>query len=245
MQLTQEQLDAFTAHALREYPREACGVIAGGQYVPCTNTADQPLRDFKLAAKELAEVKVKFGKVEAILHSHPYHPKEPLDHPMEWPSGHDLHSWIASRKPWGIAACDGEGISRIVWLDDKDRDPLVGREFIWGKNDCYSLVRDWFKQERKVNLPNFPRDWKFWEQGTNLYDDNFEQAGFVEVRPSEVRPGDCCLMRIRSSVACHAAVITDTDEILHHLMHRQSGYDNLHKWMRQITRFVRYVGDKK
>jgi proteasome lid subunit RPN8/RPN11 len=245
MQISQEAQDAFIAHAVQRYPEEACGVLVGGKYIPCTNAAKDPRRDFKISTKELIEVKVQHGKVEAVLHSHPYHPTATHERPFEWPSEHDLDSWIKSKKPWGIAATDGQGISRMVWLDDKNPDPLVGREFIWGKNDCYSLIRDWFKQERKVMLPNFPRQWKFWEQGINLYDDNFAKAGFVEIQPHEVQVGDCCLMRLRGQLAAHAAVITGPDEILHHAMHRLSGHDSLHKWTRQITRFVRYEGTKE
>jgi cell wall-associated NlpC family hydrolase len=245
MNITQEAQDAFQAHALREYPKEACGVIVEGKYLPCTNAAKDPLRDFKISAKELASIKATHGTVEAILHTHPYHPNMQHEEPKEWPSGHDLQSWIKSKKPWGIAATDGQGLTPILWLDDKDPGPLVGREFVWGKNDCYSLIRDWFKQERKVTLPNFPRHWKFWERGEALYDDNFEAAGFVEISPREVVPGDCCLMRIRGTgPAQHAAVITAPDQILHHLLHRLSGYDSLFRWQRQITKYVRYVGNK-
>jgi proteasome lid subunit RPN8/RPN11 len=244
MQITQEAQDAFSAHAVKQFPEEACGVLVDDKYIPCTNAAHEPRFDFKISSQELAEIKVKYGKVQAVLHSHPYHGTA-QDHPPEWPSEHDLDSWIKSKKPWGIAATDGQGISRMVWLDDKNPEPLIGREFIWGKNDCYSLIRDWFKLERNVTLPNFPRAWKFWEHRIALYDDNFAKAGFVEIKPDEVQVGDCCFMRLHGQFAGHAAVITGPDQILHHTVHRLSGYDSLHRWMRNITRFVRYEGAKQ
>jgi proteasome lid subunit RPN8/RPN11 len=240
--MNEAALQAFTAHVLSEYPKEACGVLVGEDYIPCTNVADNPLRDFKIAPKELATIKAQHGKITAVLHSHPYHPRMAPTHPPEWPSAHDMHSWIKSKKPWGIVATDGEGLSQILWLDEKNREPLVGREFVWGKNDCYSLIRDWFKQERKITLPNFPRTWKFWEQGQALYDDNFAQAGFVEIKAEEATIGDCILVALKGNVSTHAAVITGPDEILHHVYHRLSGFDSLHKQRRRITKYLRYVG---
>ena len=37
--LTKTIKKAIVAHALAEYPREACGVIVGKEYIPCNNIA--------------------------------------------------------------------------------------------------------------------------------------------------------------------------------------------------------------
>jgi len=46
---------------------------------------------------------------------------------------------------------------------------LVGREWSHGVLDCYALVRDWFRAERGVELPNFVRFDDWWKRGENLY----------------------------------------------------------------------------
>jgi proteasome lid subunit RPN8/RPN11 len=244
MQMSPEALETFKQHALRSYPAEACGVLCGAVYVPCHNAAETPLRDFRISAKELAQIRAQHGKVTAVLHSHPYQANAAPQHPPEWPSGADMENWIKSRKPWGIAACDGEGVSKLLWLDDGDPEPLIGREFVWGVNDCYSLIRDWYRQERGIKLKNFARHWKFWERGAALYEDNFGAAGFVAVEASQVQVGDVVLMRYGTRTSAHGGIVTGTDQLLHHLWHKQSGYDSLHKWERLVTKYLHYVGDQ-
>lgn len=244
MRMTPEALAAFEAHVIACYPAEACGVLAKGCFVPCENVADNPRTDFAISAQELAQIELTKGPVEAVLHSHPYDITKPPAFPPEWPSHLDMHSWMQGKTRWGIVATDGEGISPVLWMDDASPAPLEGREFVWGVNDCYSLIRDWFRFERGITLPNYPRQWKFWERGQALYDDNFTDAGFVEIAENDVKPGDCALMRIRTAVSTHAAVITGPNTILHHLLHRQSGYDSLLKWRPFVTKYVRYKGEK-
>ena len=147
---------------------------------------------------------------------------------------------MGSNIPWGICCTDGSGISALVWLDEDHPDALVGREFIHGINDCYSLVRDWYKLERGITLMNFARGMDWWYHGEDLYDSNFERAGFCTVSMDELQVGDVLLFKVRSEVTNHAAVYTGTNEILHHLFHRCSGYDGLAKWNRVINRAVRF-----
>lgn len=50
--MTPETLDAIRAHALADYPREACGLICivrgKERYTPCRNTADTASEHFQL-----------------------------------------------------------------------------------------------------------------------------------------------------------------------------------------------------
>ena len=63
------RLDA-EAHALQQAPREACGVVVGGRYWRCRNIAEDPGQDFVMEPRDYA-VAAMYGKVEAIVHSHP------------------------------------------------------------------------------------------------------------------------------------------------------------------------------
>lgn len=240
MILSPEAHEAFKAHVIAQYPKEACGLLIDGVYVPQDNISETPERTFRIAPEAL----IRSGSMDlqAVLHSHPYDLRVAPAYPPEWPSTADMRSWIAMGIPWGICATEGEGITQLVWLDDANPAPLLGREFIHGVHDCYSIVRDWFKLQRSVTLPNFARGMDWWETGADLYDENFERAGFVTIPFEEATVGDCVLFKVRSPVTNHAAVITGENEILHHLFHRLSGHDSLNKWTRVINRAVRYRG---
>ena len=242
MKLNDDILHAFEAHALSCYPEEACGLVVNDQYVPCTNTADDPLKDFRVDGAELIKARAA-GSLQAVLHSHPYSSAAATAWPPEWPSGADMESWLADIVPWGIAATDGEGFTKMVWLDDANPEPLIGREFIHGVNDCYSLVRDWYRLERGITLKNYPRTYGWWSDNKNLYAENFASAGFEEIPLESLQIGDAVLMRVGSGVIRHAAVVTGHNEITHHMFHRFSGTDSLSKWNRCIAKAVRFNPD--
>lgn len=241
MDLTPQTLQRISEHATISYPAEICGFIINDEFVPAKNSAEDPRKNFRISPEVRMECE-KYGKIQAVIHSHPYNKFDPPKWPAQWPSSVDMQSWMQDCVPWGIVACDGEGITKPVWLDENVIAPLEGREFVHGIWDCYSVIRDWFRLERNITLPNYPRSMEWWRCGGDLYSENFSAAGFTEINKTEAAVGDVVLMKVHSPVICHAAVITGTDEILHHLFHRLSGYDSLQKWDRQIMKVVRYIG---
>ena len=40
-------------HALACYPKEMCGIIVGDEFIPLTNSAKEPEKEFKVAAELL------------------------------------------------------------------------------------------------------------------------------------------------------------------------------------------------
>ena len=97
---------------------------------------------------------------------------------------------------------------------------LLGKEFIFGKQDCYSVVRDFYKDNYDIILPNYARPTEFWNYGMNMYMDRFRKNGFyvLDCHPSEYQPGDLVLMSISSTVVNHAGILIDKGLMLHHLV---------------------------
>lgn len=241
MKISQEAYTAFVKHVLEQYPKEAVGVIKDGAYLPLENIHENPEQEFRVDPLALAGV----GAFEAVLHSHPYNASSRLPDryaKFEWPTSHDMKSWIAFGVPFGIVSTDGAGVSPIFWMDDNDRPVLVGRDFEHGTADCYAVIRDWFWQERKLALKNYPRSWRWWEQSHDLYREYFEDAGFVKISPSDAGLGDCIVYKIGGSpVPNHAAVVLENDMILHHVIGHKSAYDMRARWKRFEAFVVRYM----
>lgn len=235
---------AFIDHGLERFPEEACGlvvVIKGKErYVPCRNIAPNPLAHFMLCPQDYAAAEDE-GDIVAVAHTHPNAPPTPSDA--------DRTGCEESELPWYILSIvqDADGPVEVREMERIDPSgyvaPLVRRKFVHGVHDCYTIIRDWYKQERGIDLPNFHRDDEWWNNGGNLYVENFPRAGFVEV-PFPPQVGDVILMTIRSDVPNHAAVYVGNGDILHHMYGRLSTRDVYGGyWAEVTTKLLRYKGD--
>lgn len=101
---------------------------------------------------------------------------------------------------------------------------LLGREFIWGKQDCYTLVREFYKDNFNILLKNYARPTDFWRANLNLYYDNFYKEGFRLVHDpiSQMRIGDVMLVSLDSNLPNHAAVYVGKGKIIHHYYNQLS-----------------------
>lgn len=241
------------AHALVEYPREACGLVVGAgnkpQYVPCRNTAEDG-RDFRLPAEDYAAAE-DVGQVLAVVHSHI--DRDPL------PTDVDRVSCEVTGLPWHIVAIgrDAGDLEPSVrgWHSFEPcgyQAPLVGREFHHGSLDCYGLIRDFFVRELGINIPDFDRPDGWWNKPEcgELYLENFEKAGFVRVNDGP-RHGDVILMQYRSDKTNHGGVYLGDAQLktqpglppvpnamLHHAMPRLSERVTYGGYWRDITRMI-------
>ena len=74
---------------------------------------------------------------------------------------------------------------------------------------------DYYHQKHGIELHNYSVDRHWWEEGENLYMDNYEKAGFVDVT-GEPKEGDMVIMQVQADVPNHAGVIMN-GMLLHHL----------------------------
>ena len=241
-------LDDFRRHALVEYPRESCGlaVVIHGRmrYWPCRNLATNPTEHFILDGKDWANAE-EAGGIVALLHSHPDHPATPSPADRAVCEELGVASYIVSveRGDDGTPRC--AAIHNIV--PEGYRAPLIGRPFYHGVLDCYSLCRDWYRDEWGLTLPNFQRQDAWWDDGaSNLYLEHFKEAGFEVVTnlheefTSKLQVGDGILMQIRSKnlVPNHAAVYLGEGKMIHHLYGRLSTTDVYGGYWLECTRYI-------
>jgi len=206
--------EAFKHHAANQGSREACGLIVniGGAewYWPCLNVSETPEVDFRIREEDWIAAELA-GEVLAVCHSHPGAAPDPSPSDLESIEEHGL--------PWFILGA-GDALQRI----DPSTPELQGRPFIYGWQDCYSLVRDWFRVVRGVRLLDYPREADFWETGRSPYLEQFESFGFEQV--SDLMPGDALLIKVgQAQVANHAAIYAGEGYILHHQWNRLSSRD--------------------
>jgi cell wall-associated NlpC family hydrolase len=122
-------------------------------------------------------------------------------------------------------------------------DHLVGIPFEHGKDDCYEILRKFFKDNFSLELTNYARPEFWWRHGLNLYMDNFHAEGFrvADISLSDVRIGDVFLMAIQSEMPCHAAVYVGDGCILHHYYGRLSTVEAYRGiWRDTTTAIIRH-----
>lgn len=227
MNISNDILDSVRAHAEAESPRECCGlvVIRKGRriYYPCKNLAEAQ-SNFIIDPVDYATAE-DMGAIEMIVHSHPYMAPTPSQADLvgieqtqlpwlivNWPVGH-----YTVTEPSGYVA------------------PLIGRVFTPGILDCLTLIQDYYKQFG-IEMPNYPREERWWEKGQNLYLGLYKECGFEMV--SDMREHDVLLMQVASQVPNHAAVLLNDGNILHHQMGRLSSKDVYGGWYRLITTHI-------
>jgi proteasome lid subunit RPN8/RPN11 len=236
-------LSKIQHHAQVEFPKECCGAVTPEGYVPMVNRSPTPDRAFD-CRNDVAQIQAA-GRLLAVVHSHPLGPMGP--------SAWDMRQQEAMGVPWGLVITNGGQVSLpFFWGDALTPPPLERRQFRHGpsgsdgKGDCYALIRDWYRLERQVILPEFPRDDSWWaggSSGDNLYMTGFQKAGFVDIGRTEglrgPEVGDVFLARVRSQVPNHGGVYIGDGVILHHMGNCLSVKKPIGEWVKLVTNWLR------
>jgi proteasome lid subunit RPN8/RPN11 len=241
--IDQAAIAAIRDHAESEWPRECCGVLLRtGAYLPLTNVHRSPRKAFRLPPVGAEYVAV--GAVAALVHSHTL---PGCDHP----SAADLEDQVRCGPPvWGLVVVrDRRAADPFFWGPGIDA-PYDRRPFRWGptgtdgKGDCWALMRDWYRRERGLILPEVPRD-SHWERDSpELYEEGWRRTGFREIPVDELQEGDAVLMRINSRQrgANHGGIYLGGDSILQHRANLLSGVEGASRWVAHATRTLRPPG---
>lgn len=221
-------LDELKEHAASTYPNECCGlaIIFKGRlkYIKCNNLLDGDL--FCIDPVDYAKAE-DMGEVVGVCHSH--------NDTTSKPSEADIISCNTSELPWLIINYPYTEYTQLEPIDYKV--PLIGRPFLHGVLDCYSLIRDYYKDILNIKLSDYARQPNWWELDSyNLYEDNFKSEGFEVV--NDLKKHDIILMQHGSSKVNHGAIYVEDNIILHHSTNKLSSRDVYGGYWRKNTRYV-------
>ena len=228
--------EAALSHAKIEDPKESVGLLLNikgkERYYPCNNLSMSSYQCFVLDPEDYVRAD-NMGEITAIIHSHPATPPTPSQADLVGCENSNLPWHIVNPKTeqWGY--CEPNGYKA----------PLLGREWVWGVTDCWSLVRDWYREEKQIELKDYQRSMTPEEFLKNpLFEEYATQTGFRELEPNEaLQKGDVLLMSILHPTLNHVAIFLG-DMVLHHLADRLSCREPYSPWLLKCTgKRFRYV----
>jgi proteasome lid subunit RPN8/RPN11 len=219
-------------HFEKEYPREGCGVLVVHKgklkWIACKNIA-KTNDDFVFDSLEYLNIKRKYD-IAGIVHSHP-------DASCE-PSISDINNCNALGIPYYIFSYPEMDMYKLE--PKQNLYPLVGREYLFGTQDCFEAARDWYLQNGIV-IPNrepFEDDW--WLKGLDYFTEEYIATwNFKKVDSPE--KGDLLIFSVESDVGNHCGVYLGNDIFFHHAQKRLSCRENLYPfWIKHLTGIYRY-----
>ena len=217
------------AHAKEQDPKESVGLllnIKGKEiYFPCRNLALTAHQCFILDPEDYVKAD-EAGQITGIVHSHPTTPAVA--------SEADKLSCEKSGLPWYIVNPKTETWG--FYEPSGYKAPIIGRPWVWGVTDCWSLVRDWYKEEKNIELRDWQRPITPEEFLANpMFEKCAWRTGFRELRPEEkLEKGDLLFMSIGAVGLNHVAIFLG-DMILHHLADRLSCKEPYNEWLLKCT----------
>lgn len=214
-------------HAKQDDPKESVGILLNKKgkkiYLPCNNISTE-YNSFLLDPNDYIKAE-KQGKILAIIHSHPVTP--PI------PSQADKLSCEHSGLPWHIVNPKTEQWGYLEPCGYKA--PILGREYVWGISDCWSLVVDWYQEFKNIKLKDWDRPTPEEFAKQPMFESHAWKTGFRELEPNEkLEDGDLLFMSILGHGLNHVAIFVNGD-VIHHLSDRLSCREPYNPWLLKCT----------
>ena len=229
--------DAAIDHAQKDSPNEACGLLAvykgKEKYFPCKNLAEEKDEYFIIDPDDWVKTEDK-GEIIAVIHSHPNCPPTPSEADLASCEYLDLPFYIVTPETQQWHYFEPSGYKK----------GLIGREWVWDIQDCWSLVTDWYKEKKNIEIKHWPRPSSPQEFEQNPY---FEKvitgSGFIELDDNvDLQVGDVLLMDSSQNKLSHVALYIGDQTILHHCVKRLSCreiYDQKYiEWTKKRYRYA-------
>ena len=204
--------DEAIKYAKEIAPNESCGLVAiingKEKFWPCKNLADSKFEYFIIDPDDWAECE-DTGEIIGIFHSHPIG--------SSTPSENDKASCEFLNVPYYIYSIQDNDWSHFNPSGYKPPS-LIGRGFIWGKHDCWSIVTDWYKETKNIDIPYWPRPKRIKDFSDNPYfhkvltDSKFKK----QETNDDIQEGDVLLFESFTKKLDHVALYIGDMMVLNH-----------------------------
>lgn len=212
--------------ALKTPNEEICGcLVESGTstgIIPCRNISSNRSNHFEISPFDYLRISEN-NKIVGIYHSQFSENPSSLD--VINSLGHNLKSYFYS--------ISGD---RLIEITDKHLKygKYLNRNFEINKNDCFSLIRDFYKNEFKIYINNYERNDKWYLENPDIIKNNYMNEGFVTVE--DYKEGDILVFK-----NAHFGIYLEGDLLLHHARNKKSTIEQLtDAWKKMISNIYRH-----
>lgn len=215
---------------------ETCGFLyitfTDVKFYPCQNIALDKREYFEISKEDYLEC-LKLGKIVGIFHSHTANlisafTQDDIDTAEEAEA--PIYLYHLGDKTWK------------EYIPPSYHVGLEGQMFIFGQQDCFSLVRHYFRQKHKIFIADYDRDEHYLQQADNRILDNFSNEGFINIKISGIpQKEDVFVFSNTRDIPQHFAIFIGPGRVLHHPLGSLSRYDSFNGgWMKKCKLILRY-----
>ena len=150
-------------HARENPEQECCGFVLEDKALKCRNSSENPVGHFSISPRDYLSASKK-GKIKGVYHSHVGAGKEFSHEDKRMSHGHNV-PYLLYHLPTDNFLCYDPKKERVVDIDKK---------FELGKRDCYTLVKDYYKDLgiEVAGNNDLGKDWL--ERNPNLIENLFD-----------------------------------------------------------------------
>jgi len=218
-------------HAQECLPDESCGLLAiikGEEtYWPCKNISVENFEYFIIDPDDWAKCE-DTGEIIGLIHSHPtgsIFPSETDKASCEF-LGLKWHIYSPLMKDWYSFEPTG-------WKPES----LYGREWVWGIQDCWSLVMDFYRDKLNLKFKKWSRPKTIKEFAIKPYFDKaLLSMGFKLV--DNIQENDILVMEGAYQKLNHVALYIGDQTILHHVIGKLSCREIYDLKYQQVTKQI-------
>lgn len=213
---------------------EICGFIQfenGKPYIfPCKNVAEKKGEEFEINSDDQI-LAMYHGRTLGVYHSHPngnaFSPAD-IEHSEELCLPYYLY--VVEDNDWH------------EYIPSTYKMELEGMAFVWGFQDCYGLVRTYYREVQKLYLKDYDRDENFGDNNNDIILKNFNNEGFeIILDINNLKIGDSLLFKTSRLLPQHLAIYVGNSKILHHPQNALSHIDMFSdRWIDRVFHILRY-----